>query len=428
MTSIRKKDITSGTNLPLTVVLRKLRQLLNSPNKVIEEVSTLPRYHDEPHFYQFLARTVEKTPGLSSASVGVGTSLDKRRAEIKALAEAAERSRLARMPDLSMEGAASNMSDIIDLKDLPEFYRRNRALHETKRLPMLWIRGYELDNKRLKRVNVPAQFVTVPYHFKETEPVVREPISTGTALGTNYVTSVLRGLMEVIERDAFMLSYYQSRVNHEVLPADVRSLASYMRELTRCRLSLRLFDISTDAGGYVFLALLLDDTGIGPHLTAGMKAGFDAVTVAQDSIAEAVQLRTWLRDLMISTVATARKVVPNEIVSLKDRAMFWLDPSRRSELDCYLECRTHVKLSDYPRQAELNPVDLLQLQLKRLSGLGIKLYFVDLTDPVLFRSGFKVTKTITTKLQPMHLDERSGFPIGPRFSTVHLKSTPHFFL
>lgn len=427
MAPLTESDIFLAEKLSERTVLKKLRQLLKHPHKVIEELHTLPRYHDEPRFYQFAAKPVDDQSGPSSGSlVGVGTSLNRRHAEIKALAEAAERSRLARIPEPCRLAAADDLRRTIELKELPELMSR-RALNKAERLPMFWLRGFQLDSKKLRPVQVPAHLITVPYRSKNGEPIIRQPISTGAALGTDYATSILSGLMEVIERDAFMLSYYQSHVNHEVLPRGVKLLEPYLTELSRCRLSLRVFDISTDAGGYVFLSLLLDDTGVGPHLTAGMKAGFNAVRVAQDSIAEAVQLRTWLRDLMLST-RVSQRIATKEIVTLQDRAIFWLDQSLRAELDFYLKCRKQVELLNYPKAAHQTPVNLLERQITKLSDLDIKLYFVDLTDRILFDAGFRVTKTIATKLQPMHLDERTGFPIGPRFSEVNLKSTPHFFL
>jgi ribosomal protein S12 methylthiotransferase accessory factor len=410
-------------------LLRTFKLLFLRPTKLIKELRTLPRYHDEPFTYQFTATPIGQSTTHHEGVIGVGTSFSKIQAQIKALGEAAERFSLIQDSTKCVLMCANDLENTIDLDDLPEFHTDEGILSRIRRISLPWVSGYYLDSQTLGQAYLPAQLIFVPYERQSNEPVIRQPISTGAALGFGYADSILRGLLEVIERDAFMLSYYRRRINHELDPTKVVSLSDVLKELERCRLKLRLFDITTDTGAYVFLALLLDDTGYGPHLTAGMKAGYDPPKVALGAIEEAIQLRPWIRDLHMSHLGGIPKPVPNEIATLKDRAFFWLDPSLRSQLDFYLECPRVERLSSYPRPPSTKITYLLKRQLDSLSKLGVKAYFTDLTDERLFEAGFRVVKVVTTKLQPMHLDERGGIQLGSRLLDQHfINQAPHFFL
>ena len=102
-------------------------------------------------------------------------------------------------------------------------------------------------------VYVPAGYVHLAFH-PQHEPMLTTPISTGLAFDPAVETAIWRGLCEVAERDAMMLTWWQRRPAPEIdmragscsaagLPA---ALADRLDRLERVKLTARFFDITTD--------------------------------------------------------------------------------------------------------------------------------------------------------------------------------------
>src|SRR5262249_33779226 len=88
----------------------------------------------------------------------------------------------------------------------------------TRETPVRWVRGHSLVHDRPTRV--PAQFVYVPYRRDPLEPPLRQLISTGLAAAPTLAWATYRGMVEMIERDAFSIVW------HNRLPRPHIDLAS----------------------------------------------------------------------------------------------------------------------------------------------------------------------------------------------------------
>ncbi len=102
------------------------------------------------------------------------------------------------------------------------------------------------------------------------------PISTGAAAGGCLASALVRGIYEVIERDAFMISYLNKlendKVDLEKIP-DAR-ITTLLSILNRYRIEGHIMDITSDLGVPTFVTILVDRTGIGPAIHCGLKTSF----------------------------------------------------------------------------------------------------------------------------------------------------------
>ena len=72
--------------------------------------------------------------------------------------------------------------------------------------PLHWTTAYSITQDQ--PVLVPASFVYLPYYFESaSESPSHNPISTGLACGSNLAPAIYKAILEVIERDAFMIMW-----------------------------------------------------------------------------------------------------------------------------------------------------------------------------------------------------------------------------
>ena len=99
-----------------------------------------------------------------------------------------------------------------------EFYQANPYVHRfDPERPITWVWGWSLRDQR--PLLVPE--VLVYYHAASVEERFVQETSNGCASGGSLVEAVYHGLMEAIERDAFLLAWYGARSLPEIDPASI---------------------------------------------------------------------------------------------------------------------------------------------------------------------------------------------------------------
>lgn len=227
--------------------------------------------------------TLEPATAKSSGHDGCGRTLSFRTARFSALTEALERY-AGRAPLGRRTTVRARYVDVADLAvdpttfglfpderhDLPEFpYRR---YHPERELPWVW--GYSFA--REEPVLVPENLAYYAHgSHAGAEDFVYE-VSNGCAVGGCLAEAIIHGLLEVTERDAFLMTWYAhlpaSRV--ELDSATDRAIP-LLAERTRQTLGYDIlaFDITLEHGIPSFWALAVDAQP-GPHrLTALCAAG-----------------------------------------------------------------------------------------------------------------------------------------------------------
>lgn len=386
------------------------------------------RYNDEPQLFQYTA--------ISEGNVwGGGISFDKKRARNKAIGESIERYCLEVYDKESFlyfctdnfKKIKTNFLDPYSVSSLSPEQKKLKKFQGfilTDRSKFNWTMGKSLINN--KKVYIPAQLVYVPYIFSKSEPILRFPISTGAALGTDIDSAISRGIFEVIERDSFM-TFYLNRINPpevdlEKSPGELRSIKQYF---CRYKLNLRLFDITSDLGVSVFMAILIDNTGIGPWISVGLKSGFNKEDAAIGAIEEAQHTRGWMRDERSSVSEEEYKKIiknPKNISNTKERGLFWYHNTYATKLNFWLNSENHKKSVIYKEKSLINETQHYLIKIKKiLKNKNLDAYYTDITTPEVSKLGLFVVKVIIPELQPLYLDEKFPYLGGKRLNEVPRK-------
>ncbi len=431
-------------------LLKNINNLIND-KYIVKNFSKSPRYYDEPKLYQYsvqIADTRYKSDADRAAGYSGGASFDESKAIIKAVCEAVERYCLAiyKEKDLIRASYSKIKNRSIPLKNIISFSAtqlKAKSLSSCKytdKTNFFWANGKSIfDNKP---VLIPAQLIFVPYNFKK-EKIIRLPISTGAASGTSFTGALLRGILEIIERDAFMIHYLSNVCGELIDFSDNDRLLSIKNYFKKYRLDLYLINLPTDLKIYTFLTLIIDKTGVGPAVSAGLKAGLDSLETAIGSIEEGWHSRPWIRDEL------NKKPDLNKIISegktlhdIKKRGLFWSSIEMIKYVDPWINNKRVIRFNKLRSLSKGKLISDLHYILSLLRSKGHNVYYVDITRPEVEKYRFKVLKAVIPSLHPLYLDEPYPYlggnriyqlPVGLGYkenalTESELNRTPHFFL
>ena len=309
-------------------------------------------------------------------------------------------------------------------------YINNSEIREKK---LGWINGVDfLDNKSCY---LPAQLIYLGYPIKK-EVRLTSSISTGAAGGFDHETTLLRGIYEIIERDAFM-TIYLNKISAKRIDIDKIKNKTIQKILDKCQrynLELYLFDITNDIEIPSFLTLVIDRQGIGPAIVAGLKSGLNTTEAIIGSLEESLLCRFWLRYEVFKRKSKDFKIDPNKITSTMQRGLYWYPTQMLEKLDFLLRQNPvliQISNSLSSPKNQLNYIRTIFLK-KR-----IRIFYKDITIDNFRRLGYLIYKVVIPELQPLYLNENEKEIKINRLKKVslyfgqkdfHINDIPHFFL
>jgi ribosomal protein S12 methylthiotransferase accessory factor len=162
--------------------------------------------------------------------------------------------------------------------------------------PIDWVWGHRLDDGR--PMLVPAEVGFYRYAYENERVVVAES-SSGSALGSSYPEAVLHSLIELAERDAFLLAWHRAQPLPEIDPASVRDgEARMLADTIRARgYDLHLLAATADIPIPVVWALAVHREHRFPATFTTAGAGPDPVDAIRGALWELGQLVVAGRDL-----------------------------------------------------------------------------------------------------------------------------------
>lgn len=382
---------------------KQLRNLLKfvGDKEPIKSVSQGGFYNDEPKIFFFSASLNNKND--LNEKYGGGSSFIKEKALIKTLGEALERYSLNDYNNISLIWS-----------DYFNFKKSNRILDPSKIVTysgnrknkeMNWTRAHSLFNS--KKYFIPSQLIFVPYFFDRNEFLIRQPITTGAACSSALKGAILRGLLEVVERDAFMITYLnrlpRSLIDLNSIKENI-SLTTIIDKIRRYNLEVYLIDISSDVPVYCILTILVDRTGLGPAVSVGVKAALDINVAMIGSIEESVQTRLFVRNKMIrEKTKNFSSIKKNKyyIRTPEDRGILWSDINMIKRVD-FLFQGNKKSYKNLPKFKSKNLKEVVQYFKEKQENI----FSIDITSPpIKKKGGVKVAKVIIPSFHPVYLDE-----------------------
>jgi len=389
--------------------------MTKTPSKVME-------FTDEPKLPDFVC-----TPNPSYCThvprneledvVGQSTNLNASLARLKATAECIERICLFEPEGTYPQHGYDANQQCVNPADFVHFSRSQ--LRDTKefydvlvKATFRWTSAFEHTEE--KKVLIPCQTAFLqPYG---DEPIIGEQISTGAAFATTLDDTILRGIFEVIERDALITAYFSRNVKRAAITnPELDTLLPYLK---RYALDVHLFDITSDFGIPTIMAMTLDRSGQGPAINIGAKTHFSAARAALGAVYESIQSRRVVRYKW----DTEGKQITDQkdMHNIVDRCYFWYPLKMIELLQWMLDLKKTVTPVDSPLRAVSEVISLFR-------DREYHVYSVNLAHPQMTRDGWHCQKVIIPELHPMWIDESLRCGYSKHAGELDIKGVTHPF-
>jgi ribosomal protein S12 methylthiotransferase accessory factor len=401
------------------------------------------------HYHKFLRAHPHDYNGFRGGS---SFALTKYEAGIAAIGEAIERYSSCFVPrDKIIEASYNELdSDVIHPNDLamlsPAEYEAHSDTIEqlSSDEPLYWCEGRSLvDNTR---VYAPLSFVysfASPYPWRKS---LGPNISSGMAAGPNLKWAALRGICEVVERDAFVITYWNRLPVPEI---DLTSASDKtLCELLNNRLppwfegQIRVWNLTMDLGIPIILAVVLGENG-NPALTCGAAAHVDPQKAATKAITEALDVRAYFLTQNVHSANENNELFvsePDKVVNRIDHLKMACHPAYRNLIRWLLDSKPTMPFSEIPDLCGETIDEELENAVQAVQSAGLTPSVFDLTTEDINLAGFSTCRVLIPRSQQLSFGRlkrlggtrlyevpvKLGYLLKPN-AMSGLNPVPHFF-
>ena len=388
------------------------KDLVSPKVGVVRQVAPQPRAAEEPvppYLYVANLAHFDFRAAEPSERVGAGKGLSEQDAIAAAVGEAVER-----YCAFQLDPARIYLAQWADVCEAaispPEFVLYSPQQYTKPEWPYQrwreeakigWIDGSELPQQR--RVAVPASLTYLVHTPPQAEDAFTSATSNGLAAGMSLPAAVLAGLCELMERDAFLITWLNRLPATEL---DLRSsgelAARLQHHYARFSVQLRAFMLATDLPARTVVALSIDPDPARPAQVVGLGCHPDPRIALRKALFEVCQGRPAEARRFIDHPPRGRLKQYTDVKTLEDHSAFHSLPEQFREFEFLWKRGEHACIEDFSNPANGDPEHDLAHCVEALTGNGHRVAYVDLTLPDVAPCGIHVVRAIVTGLQPIH--------------------------
>ena len=413
---------------PLPDALARLRTLVSPQTGIVRRVHDLLRAPDDARLFR-LGSDGADSPFLLGAELGDARSSSggfaetRERALAAALGEAAERYTACYLPQHDLVLArARDLAGSVGPARFALFHERQYAQTGFPFRPFTddstvrWTRGRSLHDDT--EAWLPAQLVYLGWRERlDDETRIGYSTSNGLACGATWDEAVATALLEVLERDAFMLTWY-CRLSLPRLDwgDDAASTAYEERYLAPTALTWSAVDLSCFWGVPTVLGVV-HARGDGA-LGVGAGSAATVTDALRKAAAEAFAVRSWAREQAREN--GRREFAPDfsDVTSFADHVEFYADAERARHAAFLDASPVRRPVGEVRALPSTTPRELLDALLCALAAEELEAYAVDVTSPDVRAAGLHVAKVLVPELCQLDVAHRARYLGGPRLYTA----------
>lgn len=412
--SKNKIRLQSRPRTDIRQTLSTVKDLVDPEFGLIQSINFYPPRHNEPQLVHCHATMPDLSRITGRYNVrGTGsTALSKDVALVKGIGESVERycSDIFDEHDVIYAPYRKVKSEATDPRRFvmyhPKQYRSPDFpfVEVTEDTPLGWVQGYSVTRKR--PTLVPALLAHMNYQQHQGENFEMGPVS-GYACGNTYEEAILSGICEVIERDAFMVFWY----NYLPVPAlDLSAVQSTAAQQTLDRyhsapVQLHCANITTDIGIPAVAAVMTSYEPGWPAAVVASAADTDAERAIVRALQELAANHLYIRSYW-ENPSQPHPQTPEQVVSMEDHGLFYCSPERLPALEVLLQPQQTIKPQDLESKTSEDVLENINHCVERLAGLDLEVIAVDLTTVDVESLGFKVVKVLVPGMQPIDFGMR----------------------
>ena len=260
---------------------------------------------------------------------------------------------------------------------------------------------------------VPLLAVHLGYDVHHHGSFLFPATSNGFAGGATLADAVRAGLLEVVERDAFLISWAHRLAGRRSPAATVpdATVQQVAAGYARRGVDIDVHRLPTDTDVTVVMAVGWSETA--PAAVVGLGADLDPVRAAGGAVLEVGQVRPALRARLRrpETAARLRELVedPARVTELEDHDLLYADPATAAAGLGYLR-----EAPSFPWEATAPAATDLASLVRTLARVAPDVLYVDTTPPEVAALGVSVARGLVPGFQPIHFGARENRLGGER--------------
>ena len=344
--------------------------------------------------------------GKQTLNRGSAVSFCSRRALAKACGEAIERY-CSGFYDLDgmVFDSYNNLQEIaVDpvMFPIPDSMKGNSSLKhcDLRCVQRYWAPAVSWDQQKLHLV--PAEFVCVPFLPDGYKPLI-DGISTGLACHSSFERAAMGAILEVIERDAFMLFWYLGEACSHLDPDSLYEPNSkkIVHHLKCAGYELHITDIAQERTCPVVLCIAYNDLPGFPRATIGLGADRNFGIAVLKALEEVSLGVIGMRKLLAKRLESH----PRSFASLEDHG-FWYaaDPSLTANIRNKFTNSSEVSILEMMGKYGLATEDSLSADwLSSVTQVLGDIFFCDITTRDIADVGLTVVRAVAPSAQPLDI-------------------------
>lgn len=346
-----------------------------------------------------------KAPAVERGSCGKGVTEED--AMLGAVGEAIERYCASHTPLRRMRRARA--ADLDDAIPPTEFVLHSPSQYARKGFPFqpwrpeaehLWINAMEFGSQQT--VWVPAGLAHLSQPGDQPQDFLCMSTSSGLAAGPNLVCALRNAALELLEREAFMITWLNRL---DVPEIDFSGSGGVIEEIRnayrRWGTDVRAFNLATDMPVSAAMAVALDQTGKGPAAVVGLGCELDAQRALCRALFEICQVHEAFRRKCEHGAADHLNRY-SDVSTLEHHAAYFFRRDHFHELDFLLQTNRRVRIEELLSSTGRSAQQDLELLHGGLNRAGCRFFFLDLTTPDVLPYPFRVVRALITGIQPIH--------------------------
>jgi len=424
-------ELAAAPPTPLEGSLERLEKLVSPWTGVVRDVHEVLAARDDARLPRLAAVLADAKPLLGfrpgHLEESSGGSADMRlRARAAAIGEAAERYAASFVPDDEVVSATARElgAEAVEPARFSLFAPEQHRLEGfpfvefTDGTRVRWTRGFTLPEGA--PAWLPAQLVYLSWNgFPSDDAPIGYATSSGLACGPTLEESVLAGLLELVERDAFAL-VWAHRLSLPLLDwrSEPELLAWEARYLEPAGASHDVVDLSAFLGIPVALAVVHGSGDGDPATAVGAGSAVTAREAWKKALAEAYSVRSWARTLLATDPDPRFTSSRSEVASFADHVRFHALAQHAESCAFLTRSPARRRVGDVEAVRGATVLDRIAAVCDRLALQGCGAFAVDVTTADLLEAGLRVTKVVVPELCPLDVRHDARFLGGSRLRTL----------
>jgi ribosomal protein S12 methylthiotransferase accessory factor len=402
-------------------------------------IKTLTKYEPGPtdpalhHWVTALADPAWDSFGRDTLFCG-GNALSTEIAQAAALGEAVERSSTCQVSfdDLLVARHCDIAGDALDPLAWDLFDPRTRAAPgfpytaPSRQVELSWLWGFSLTQRR--PVRVPASRAFSPFRALTPNDLFDAPIISGYSTHSTIEEAIYGALMEVIERDAFMIAWAnQLRLPRlAVDPATPGEVGEYLATFAARGIEVRCVLVDLDLGAHAVIAIGRSHRQGDPSSFVAAAADMDVEVACRKALKELSANRLSVRHEMASAGDSLLLPDPQLVIDERTHGLLYARSEMASYLNIWWDSVNCVPLPGASKKADIT--SRLTTCIDVLTHAELEVTVVDLTAPAMESIGLRTVKVLVPGAYPMNFDGRFPHFGGKRMSRAPviagLRETP----